>query len=81
MAGVNDVAHTLAEVPQVVMFYDAFGRTQVLEWMPKVGSEDSVIEVTAFVPMAGLTITLLAYTAPPSLNYVNPGYVDPNYVA
>jgi len=47
IAGDTDIAHTLGVEPTVVMFNDTDGKTMVLDWVAKVGSETTVITVTS----------------------------------
>lgn len=57
-AGTTDIIHGLGEQPLVVMFYNANGQPQILQWQPKAGSEDTTITVTSFVNLTDITIQL-----------------------
>ncbi len=56
--GNTDIIHGLGEEPQVVMFYNASGQPQILQWIPKPGAEDTTITVTSFITINPATIQL-----------------------
>lgn len=56
--GVTDISHALGAVPLVALFSNSTGQTLVLTWAPKVGSETTMITVTSFVALTGVTIQL-----------------------